>query len=74
MTTSPPYRPGERSAAVVAAVLSPREGFSPQASGAIGLMVHRLAAGGSRFAAIVIGAASAHAPYAESLSTVGVRV
>jgi UDP-glucose:(glucosyl)LPS alpha-1,2-glucosyltransferase len=39
----------------VALVLPPREGFSPGGTGAIGLLVHAEAAGGGRFAAIVLG-------------------
>ena len=43
----------------VAIVLPPGEAFAPAASGAIGLMVHRLAAPTARFAPLVLGAETA---------------
>jgi len=39
----------------VAVILPPREGFSPAASGAVGLLVHRLATASSRFTPLVVG-------------------
>jgi glycosyltransferase involved in cell wall biosynthesis len=47
----------------VAVILPPREGFSPAASGAVGLLVHRLATASSRFAPLVVGMPVA-APFA----------
>ncbi len=54
-----------RLSAAAAIVLPPREAFAPEASGAISLIVHRLARAGSGFPAAVIGAASAQAPYSD---------
>jgi glycosyltransferase involved in cell wall biosynthesis len=48
----------------VAVVLPPRESFSPAAVGAIGLVVHRLAAQRSEFRPVVLGAAVA-SPFAD---------
>ena len=39
----------------VAMVLPPRESFAPAASGAVGLMVHRLARASTRYASLVVG-------------------
>lgn len=47
----------------VAIVLPPREAFAPAGSGAIGLMVHRLATRVARFAPTVVGPETALAPY-----------
>ncbi len=50
----------------VAVVLPPRGDFSPQAAGAIGIVVHRLArASGPGFAPVVLGPASPLPPYAD---------
>ncbi len=47
-------------------VLPPRGDFSPEAAGAIGIVVHRLArASGSGFAPVVVGPASPFPPYAD---------
>jgi glycosyltransferase involved in cell wall biosynthesis len=48
----------------VAMILPPREGFSPAASGAVGLLVHRLATASSRLAPLVVGM-PASAPFAD---------
>jgi UDP-glucose:(glucosyl)LPS alpha-1,2-glucosyltransferase len=48
----------------VAMVLPPREGFAPDAVGAIGLLVHRLAARPGRFAPDVVGM-QVQAPFAD---------
>src|SRR5580658_5412325 len=40
---------------VVAMVLPPREGFSPDAIGAVGLVVHRLATAAGGFSPVVVG-------------------
>ena len=47
----------------VAIVLPPREAFAPAASGAISLIVHRLATRASRFAPTVVGSEIPLAPY-----------
>jgi glycosyltransferase involved in cell wall biosynthesis len=50
----------------VAVVLPPREGFSPDAVGAVGLLVHRLArAASGAFRPVVIGAPPARAPFTD---------
>ena len=59
--------PAESSAdaRLVAVVLPPNEGFSPESVGAIGLLAQRLGAGrAAAFRTVVIGAALRHAPFA----------
>lgn len=54
-----------RDARLVAVVLPPNEGFSPESVGAIGLMAQRLGAGApAAFRTVVIGAPLRHAPFA----------
>lgn len=48
---------------LVATVLPPREGFSPCAVGAIGLLVRRLALAGDGFRTVVLGATPAFPPF-----------
>lgn len=56
---------GSADARLVAVVLPPNEGFSPESVGAIGLMAQRLGAGRqTAFRTVVIGAALRHAPFA----------
>lgn len=56
---------GSADARLVAVVLPPNEGFSPESVGAIGLMAQRLGAGRqAAFRTVVIGAALRHAPFA----------
>jgi glycosyltransferase involved in cell wall biosynthesis len=59
---SPP--PARRAAGLVAVVLPPREGFSPDAAGAIGLLVQRLGVARSSFDTVVIGGSAATPPFA----------
>ncbi len=61
-------RIGPAAARLVAVVLPPNEGFSPEAVGAIGLLVQRLGARASPgFRTVVIGAPLDHAPFAAPL-------
>jgi UDP-glucose:(glucosyl)LPS alpha-1,2-glucosyltransferase len=52
---------GERRLAAI--VLPPKEGFSPQSVGAIGLLVRRLALAGGAFESVVLGAALSLPPF-----------
>lgn len=56
---------GSADARLVAVVLPPNEGFSPESVGAVGLMAQRLGASSpSGFRTVVLGAALRHAPFA----------
>ncbi len=57
--------PGSGGAPLVAAVLPPNEGFSPEAAGAIALVVHRLA-GRGRCRTVVVGPAPAGTPFPDT--------
>jgi len=57
-------RIGSPSARLVAIILPSNEGFSPEAVGAIGLMVQRLGTAQSAFRTVVVGATLRHPPFA----------